>query len=171
MQEKRPPQLERGGERPKICGKNSRSGVGRGETFSCYLWSGRRWCGRVGGRQQPGSPGSWWNVVSLGLGNQGGGMNEGRVVVVLRGKPECHSGLNFWDAWNLITSNWLTWGHRWAHQHWAHSQPPVQSPPCSVAGTARTLKFLIIVYFHHIATKIAIQRARKWSPILGEVFT
>ena len=94
------------------------------------------------------------------------GMNEGtaggRVVVVLRGKPACHSGLNsiFWDAWNLITSNGLTWGHRWAHQHWAHSQPPVQSPPCSVAGTARTLKFLIIVYFHHIATKIAIQRAR-----------
>ena len=37
------------------------------------------------------------------------GMNEGtaggRAVVVLRGKPECHSGLNFWNAWNLITSN------------------------------------------------------------------
>ena len=33
------------------------------------------------------------------------GTAEGRVVVVLRGKPACHSGLNFWDAWNLITSN------------------------------------------------------------------
>ena len=36
---------------------------------------------------------------------------------------------------------WLTWGLLSAHLHSAHSQSPVRSPPCPVAGIARTLKF------------------------------